>query len=480
MQLVLVHVDDASLSTLRLVRDADRFRVMGWYNSDAVHDQLRELFPAGRKFNAQEDFDRAAVNSVVLFGAAGELVDRESLIRDLARDSVPLALIQPSCSSIFAAELDMIQRDTKAPVIPLHPNSSHPAVAFLANAAQTWGEDSPIGPIEQIVIDRQTDDRAGERVNTLLSRDALLIRQLIGDFQKVGAMQASESTSANVSVHLTGSRPIMTRWSLGPAIDGEGASMSLVGQQGKVTLRMPEDEAWSFSTTAENKDFLPQSFDFNPASTIANQVEVSLDGNVVSPTWEDAYRAIDLADTASESIRRGKTLPISNARLTEEDTFKSMMAAGGCLIVLVLPFLLLLVSLIDGLQIPYNKQLVHRVEKGRRSVRMPADLNELKSIKLTDTDAELKLLKRTQLYQEYGKHQTGLPAAYAANRNEIMIAPIPDEPVSLTIGYEGSFNIWKGWPLVLLLPIVFFLLLQLLKLVFPKPETEQVPKNAQL
>jgi hypothetical protein len=66
-------------------------------------------------------------------------------------------------------------------------------------------------------------------------------------------------------------------------------------------------------------------------------------------------------------------------------------------------------------------------------------------------------------------HETGTPDAFAANRNEITLAPIPDGPYEVLLNYEGSFNIWQGWPIVLLMPIILFLLLQLLKLVFPKP-----------
>lgn len=477
MQLVLAHISESDLSVLQLVHDSARLRVVGWFECEHVHLKLRELFPAGRKLMQQQEFDKSAVTSMVLFGCGGDLVERESLMRSLARDSVPLALVQPACSSIFAAELDMIQRDTQAPIIPLHPDSFHPAINFLATATNTWEADSPIGQIEQIVIERQTHNRTDDRVKSLLARDALLIRQLIGDFQKVGAMRAGEETSAaNVSVHLTGSRPMMTRWSVEPALEAEGLAVSLVGQRGKVTLDLPDNKEWSFSTTAEQSDFLPPQLEFDPADSIANQIEQSLDGNTVPPTWEDAYRAIDLADTASESIRRGKTLPISNARLTEEDTFKSLMAAGGCLIVLVLPLLLLLISLVDGMQLPYNKTVMERVAADSRSVPLPADLNALSGVKLTDVDTgqqtELELVKQSELHQRFGVHEKGTPAIFATNRNEITIAPIPDTPIALAISYEGIFNIWKGWPLILLLPIVFFLLLQLLKLVFPKPPSE--------
>ncbi len=473
MKLLLACISEANLPWLEMIRDTD-LHILGWYDSEAAHQRLRELFPAGRKISNRAEFDKATTNCVTVFGTGNDLSDRESLLRDLARDSAPIATIHPVCSAIFAAELDMIQRDTNAPIVPLHPACFHPAIDFLADACQSWSSDSPIGKIEQIVVERQSDDRSDDNVKSLLARDALILRKLIGEFHKVGAMQSGEEKSlANLSVHLTGSCPAMTRWSIGPKTETEGATISLAGESGKVTLHCPDAQDWYFSSTTDDKCFLPAESTFDTSRTVTHQIETGLDGNAAFPNWEDAYRAIDLADTASESVRRGKTLPISNARLTEEDTFKSLMAAGGCLIVLVLPFLLLLVSLVDGLQLPYNKTIVERIGAGDRTASLPADLNALTRVSLENSDQELKLLGRSELYREYGIHEKGVPEAYSSNRNEITVAPIPEKSTAIVIAYEGSFNIWKGWPLLLLLPIVFFLMLQLLKLVFPKPTASE-------
>ena len=478
MKLILLCIGASDIPLLSHLGATERFRVLGWHESEDTQSNLRELFSAGRRIPDRAAFDRAAVSSVVLVGTGGGLEERESLLRDLARDAVPLAMIQPPCSGIFAAEMDMIQQDTDAPMIPLHPDSLHPAIDFLSKSCSTWTDDTPNGKIEQIVMERQTEDRSPESVKRLLAQDALLMRRLIGSFQKVGGMESSadDGSFANLSVHLTGNLSAITRWSVGPVIDDAGGTISLIGQRGKVTLHLPDDRAWYFSTTADNPDFLPTETDFAIGEALADQIEGGLDRKSIAPTWEDAYRAIDLADTASESIRRGKTLPINNARLTEEDTFKSLMAAGGCLIILVLPLLLLLVSLVDGLQIPYNKTLQEQVAAGRRNVALPADLSALTSIAISsedDADRTLRLVTRSELYREFGVREKGTPQAFATNRNEIMLAPVPDQAIQLTMRYKGSFNIWKGWPLVLLLPIVFFLLLQLLKLVFPKHKREE-------
>lgn len=469
MKLLLLGISESALPTLQQLVEADQFQIVGWFDSEACHSQLRELFPSGRLIRDQEDFERAAANTLVVAANGGDLAQRETALRNMARDSVPLLLIQPACSAIFAAELDMIQRDTGAPMIPLHLDSLHPSIRFLSHVTRTWDQSSPIGKLEQIVMERAAQERSDDTVRAFLAKDALLLRRLIGNFEQVSGLKAgSDKSLANLSIHLTGQCPAMTKWSVGPVIDTEGATISLIGNEGRISLAMPTEGEWSLSTTAEPNDFLndvPTTHD--AIAALGEQIQSGLDSSPVTPTWEDAYRAIDLADNASESVRRGKTLRISNAQLTEEDTFKSMMAAGGCLIILILPFLLLLISLVDGLQIPYSKTVSVVATANDRSLDLPADYSSLEKVSLA-SGTELTLLTNTELYDRFGLHQKGEPQAFSANRNEITLAPIPEEACEVLISYEGSYNMWKGWPLILLLPIAFFLMLQLLKFVFPK------------
>ena len=318
-------------------------------------------------------------------------------------------------------------------------------------------------------MERTAHTRDDETVRAELAKDALLLRRLVGSFQKVGAMQSGESKSlSNMSVHLTGSTRGIARWSIGPAnvTESEGATLEIIGEKARLKMTMPKDEAWSMES-ATSDSINPDSLQTDMSTALIAHIEKGLDGKAIQPSWEDAFRCIDLADTASESVRRGKTLPLSNTRVTEEDTFKSMMAAGGCLIILILPLLLLLVSLVDGLKLPYNKTTTVDVGAGERRVDLPADLSALNRISLGDTD--LQLMTANELFDSYGLRQRGTPRAYSLSVTEITLAPIPDEPVSLNLIYEGSFHIWKGWPFLLLAPIALFLLLQLLKLVFPKP-----------
>ncbi len=475
MHVLLLGADQRTLSILDTLAELPSDQppsITGWLDSDAVGDELAKRFPQANRIQTPDDFAKEVhEKSVIVVGQGGDTAEKEKLLRDLARDSIPMILDQPACSGIFAVELDMIQRDTGAPMVPFHPPSHHPVFARLAQ--WTRASDSPVGPIEQVEMERALPDRSDQAVRAALSRDALLLRRLLGNFQRVGAMPAKEIQSlANLNANLTGETNALGRWSVNP-VDGEpGATVALVGQRGRITLNMPDQGEWQLTSTVEE---LPNET-LQPVErpVLAKALADSLDGQAVHPDWEDAFRANDMADIACESVRRGKTLPISNERVTEEDTFKSMMAAGGCLIILVIPLLLLFVSLFDGLD--FTRQRTQQLElfEGQRTVRLPGDFKAIETLTLIDktsnSKTELPALSQRQLYAKHGRNTIGSPAAYYLSRNDISVAPMADQPYELEIIYDGSFRIWGGWPFLLLTPIAAFLALQLLKLAFPKKQ----------
>lgn len=471
MKLLLLGASPASLSLTNALHHAGH-RVDGWILSDDVDSRLYELFPSARRFSSVDEFERAAGEALIIVSSGGEPQPKENILRNLARDGVPMVLVQPACSAIFAIELDMIQRDTEAPMIPVHAAALHPALDRL----HRWlGEsDLPIGKVEQVVFERQAADRSDVAVRAHLAQDAILLRRLIGQFQKVGAMQAGQEKSlSNLSAHMTGKHDAIARWSIGPLRDDPSATLSLIGERGSVTLIMPDRGPWQLQSSDSGMDTnLPE---FNAERAMVDQVESGIAGHYGKLTWEDAFRSLDFADTACESVRRGKTLTINNERLTEEDTFKSMMAAGGCLIILVLPLLLLLVSLVDGMKIPYEKQVLVEVVESQRNVQLPADLNALKNVQLAANDVTLVPLTTEELFASYDIKASGTPEGYSVSRNDITLAPIPDRTYRLRFTYEGAFSIWSGWPLLLLLPILFFLALQLFRLAFPRNEQATRP-----
>jgi len=331
-----------------------QYRVLGWYDSVDHELPLRALFPDAQSMGSPADLMQAPVEGVVIVGRGGDWRGHESVLRELARIGVPLILVQPACSAIFAFELDMIQRDTGALMMPFHTAAFHPAIDTLARWVANPAS-SPVGTTEQIVLERTARDRSDEAVWSALARDGLLLRRMLGDFRQVGAMQASdkEPSLANLSVHLNGEFVAIARWSMGPAGDRPEAVLTLVGTDGRATLHMPDPGAWTLTTGtgAPLEDFSA----YDPAAAVLRHLKAALENADVSPNWEDACRAMDLADLAGESVRRGKTLAVHNEQLTEEGTFKTIMAAGGCLLLMSTLFFLLVVTVVEGLELPIRQ-----------------------------------------------------------------------------------------------------------------------------
>lgn len=450
------------LSMLDLVAESPNFEVIGWTDCGAIADQLAQRFPHARDL-AGSGPPEMHEDCAALVGYGEDSARHEVQLRELARDGIPLILIQPPCEAIFAMELDMIQRDTGAPLIPVYKESLHPAVHWLAEAMRTQ---PALREIEQISIERTASDRSDQQVLRWLAKDALLFRQLMGDFQQVGGMQSSDDAGlSNLSVHLKGRIDAIGRWSIGPAVDAPGAVLSIVSNACRLSITMPEQGPWRFHSSVEMD---PPPLEFDADAAIQREILAGLRGETTTPSWEDALRSMDLADVASESVRRRKTLPIRNERLTEEDTFKGMMAAGGCLIMLVLPLLLLAMSLVDALNIPLTKQVTLRATSGQSTVYLPSDASKLDQVML----ANRQLISHPSvdaLREAFPSRETGRPQGYAVTTGQLYLRPVPDNAYDIVLGYRGTFSLTAWWFVLLLVPMSIFLCLQLLKLVFPQP-----------
>ena len=477
MEVRIIGGNLAMLPLLEAIRTEPDWHVVGWYDSSDIDDSLRKWFPRGRAFGSISQLSLADVDGLIIASNGCDLDSLEPVLRDLARESVPLVLVQPGCSAIFGFELDMIQRDTGSPILPFHAASFHPALAQIAD----WISDSsqsPIGHIEQIVFERGASNRDDSIVLASLARDGLVLRRVAGDFLQVGAMQGgSAGRLANLNAQIAPAHSdAMIRWVMGPATDGDQAALELIGADGKASLSMPVDGTWKWDTRDANRSGdLADFSDYDQPAAIRDYLRRGLDGAYVFPQWEDGCRALDLAEIASESVRRQKTLPVSNERPTEEDTFKGMMAAGGCLIIMVLPFILLLVALVDGLQIPFGKRLVHRIADEQRIVDLPSDLKVVQSVELTDTKTRLRQLPPEVLRTRYANQPAGTPQAFSVSRGSLILGPAADHELELYITYKGSFTVWAGWPLLLLLPILLFLALQLSSSFSPRTRGKRHP-----
>ena len=113
------------------------------------------------------------------------------------------------------------------------------------------------------------------------------------------------------------------------------ARLILVGTKGRAVLDMHSDRPWSLQTEWQG-EINQQAFpDWEPAAVVLDQFVAAVEGSESRPTWTDAAQAMELADAVERSLRRGRTIELHFEEHTEQGSFKGVMAAAGCLLLML-------------------------------------------------------------------------------------------------------------------------------------------------
>ena len=83
--------------------------------------------------------------------------------------------------------------------------------------------------------------------------------------------------------------------------------------------------------------------------------------SVAWTTWDEACRSLEVTDAVERSIRRKRTIELYHEQVTEQETFKSVMAAGGCGMLLWVLMLLLIAGVVEGLHLPLRETFIWRL-----------------------------------------------------------------------------------------------------------------------
>jgi predicted dehydrogenase len=281
----------------------------------------------------------------VMIVAPGERDDRVEPLRLLFQAGIPVVVSHPVVPSMLDYyELDMNRQDGGGVVLPLVPACWHPAVEQLRQMMSDSGPDG-LGRVEQIVFDRQLQQRTKEQVLEHFVRDAELARLLAGDLTKVGAMAlpGSEADYSALGIQMSGPGGIVVRWSVRPVEDLPGVRVTVRGASGSAMLTAGDDEQpWLLERRAEGRSQQWEFDDWDGAAVALARLAQALETGHVQPDWQDAARDMELADALERSAHKGRTVDIHYEEHTEHGTFKGMMAAGGC--ALLIAALVLLVA----------------------------------------------------------------------------------------------------------------------------------------
>ena len=259
----------------------------------------------------------------------------EEALRLFAQNGTPLLLPHPACDMILGFELQMIQQDSQALIGPWLEGLTHPIWRELGS--WTAAESTPVGVVERIDVQRVVTARSEATVVEAFTKDALWLRGLLGRVEKIQAIGADAKQPEDWSqlvVTMTGPTGAVARWSSVSQAIGKDSRLEVFGDQGAAEVTLagnPQD--WQLRLTAPQEEDLLGRAAYDLADPLARFAEISRVPEI-HQDWDDACRAVELADAVRQSCRRGKTIALHHEQHSEQSTFKGMMAAGGCFMLL--------------------------------------------------------------------------------------------------------------------------------------------------
>ncbi len=385
MRLALLGVDDEALELARWAVRAEGHKLVAAYDVGSRAADISAIAPDATLSDNWESLvlGTQADAVIVARGQAG-LADetgiadderRAEQLRKLAQAAVPMLAVCPACEAIVGFEVEMIRRDSRGIIVPFVPGQSQQELAEVAD----WivdAEHSPIGPIEQVLLEREQADRSRAAVLVQFARDAALLRKLMGTIQSVAASGPPPKVGhdplgpkpkelpalANLSVAVSGERDVVARWSIGPpASAAELGRLILVGAHGRATLHMPRGGSWSLDLGGTGTNGRGTHQSLTGAKIALAELQEAIDGR--SPpddAWLAACRDQEAAEAIDRSLARGRTIELFGEEHTEEESFKGIMAMGGCLLLLGALGVVLVATIVEGLRLPLRDWAVWR------------------------------------------------------------------------------------------------------------------------
>jgi predicted dehydrogenase len=368
MNLALLGADEQALAVARAACRAGHALVWYWV-PDRQAAAVAALAPGAVRAEAWEGvLAGAAVDAVILARDA----DAEQTIerfRRLVQEGLPVVASHPLVDeALVAAELDMVRREFGAPVVPAVADRQHAASRTL----QGWiaaADDSPLGRVEQLEMERSAAARDRAEVLAHLARDLDLLVALAGEPVRVtaSAPREGEGRYAGLAVAVETASGLLIRWNYQPSSQG-GARLVARGQTGQATLHAPaaktldEPKAWRLELATDVRP----AWELEPwdaAGEVVANLQEALEGRAAgeppSPSWQDACQTLDVVAAAERSLARGRTVELHGEAVGEEASFKGVMSSLGCLLLLGTLAVLVVAAVAKRLGVPGIDWLIY-------------------------------------------------------------------------------------------------------------------------
>lgn len=379
MKLALLGCDDEALALLtEATRDGEHALVAA-YDTAEFRSRVEQLWPVARLDEDWETLLLGNLADVVIVArgrfdpsrSTGFAADerRNDQLRKLVQAAVPLVVVQPGCEALVGFELEMIQQDSKGVIFPFVPGQNEGAIRAISSLA-TDNHPSSIGAIEQVLFEREMTSRSRPEVLAQLARDMSVARALVGDIRKMNATGAAVGETVdplgpksktlpsleNLSVHLSGEEPFAARWTVLPAERDNQLRITAIGARGRAVLTVgsglcPTAEL-KVSVSGESQPAVTQFASDDGFEFVGSDQQIH--------TWLDACRDVEVATSVDRSLERGRAVEFFGEEHTQEQSFKGIMAVGGCLMLSVTVVALFVAAAVEGLQLPLRESPVWR------------------------------------------------------------------------------------------------------------------------
>lgn len=289
--------------------------------------------------------DRDQPDAVIVAG--GRWSDaRVEQVRQLLQAEMPLLIAWTECDPLLVYELDMIRQSSGGVLAAIAPRSVHPAARLLAELIRD--ADRPVGELEQLVIERLGRDRSRAQTLSQIAEDADLLRLILDRIQTVTASGVTaESTHwSSVGLQMTGLAGPPVRWNFTTAESGIAVRVSLLGSKGKWTWECSEQGQASrvTRTGAETLEWPA----WNWQHSVLDMFSEALRGAPPQPNWPQVCQAMEVVDATERSVSRGRRIDLTGRTVTEKDTFRGVMSAGGCFLIIATLLVVIGFAVIEG------------------------------------------------------------------------------------------------------------------------------------
>jgi hypothetical protein len=190
--------------------------------------------------------------------------------------------------------------------------------------------------VELLAIERFLPLRQRHDVLAPFAHDAEILRRLAGPLVRLtasGAVRDGESkpSLANLTVHVEAEAGFPCRWSVAAASTFVGARLTLQRSAGNLPLSMPAAGPWELTNLAGDGGTSP----VDGVEAVLNELERAVQtGAEPKLTWLQTCRAVEAMEAIDRSIARNRAIELYNEEHSEESSFKGIMAASGCLMLL--------------------------------------------------------------------------------------------------------------------------------------------------